>query len=535
MRRLGIVAGIVVAIVVLAVVGVRSLLDANRYKPALESELSKVLGRDVKVGALDFSIFSGSVSAAAITISDDPRFGSNPFLQAKVLHAGAEVMPLIFSHRLNVTGITIDDPEILLLQAPSGAWNFSTLGATKNGARPQPAAPAQTQQSGTSGMDLSVSSININKGRLTVGRIGSNRKPLVLEPVDIVVKNFSSTSQFPFSLSAKVAGGGDITLDGKAGPIQSADASMTPFGLTLKLNGVDLAASGLNSMAPDVAGVVSLDGMATSDGNTLKVDGHLKADSLKLARNGRPSRLPLELDFTDEHTLRKNSGVIQRAAIHIGKSEATLTGTYQESGDSLQLRTDLVGSGMAATDLAALLPPLGLSLPSGSTVQSGTLNVKLASDGPADKLVTTGNVGMANVRLAGFNLGQKMAAVESLAGIKSSPDMDVQTASTNIRMAPDGIAAQNIQFVVSGFGALTGNGTISPNDALNFKMNANVQAAAQVSRTMGNLSVPFTVEGSTANPVFRPDINALAKNQLKKAENKALGNVLNNLLGGKKP
>ena len=510
------------------------MLDANRYKPALESELSKVLGRDVKVAALDFSIFSGNISAAGITISDDAGFGSNPFLQAKSLRAGAEVMPLIFSHRLNVTGITIDNPEILLLQSPSGAWNFSTLGTTKNAAQPPAATTPAQAQPGTSAMDLSVRSININKGRLTVGHIGSNRKPLVLEPVDIVVKNFSSTSQFPFSLSAKVAGGGDITLDGNAGPIHSSDASMTPFGLMLKINALDLASSGLNSMAPDLAGIVSLDGMATSDGNTLKIDGHLKAEALKLVKNGRPSRIPVELDFSDEHALRKNSGTIQRAALHIGKSEATLTGTYRENGDSLELRTNVTGSGMAATDLAAILPSLGLSLPAGSTVQSGTLNVKLDSEGPADKLVTSGSVAMSNVRLAGFNLGQKMAAVESLAGMKSSPDMDVQTASTNIRMAPDGIAAQNIQFTVSGFGAMTGNGTISPNDALNFKMNANVQGP-ELSRTLGNLSVPFTVEGSTANPVFRPDINALAKTQIKKAETKALGSVLNNLLGGKKP
>src|SRR5215831_237834 len=131
MRRIGIAAGVVVALVLLVALGLAFLLDANRFKPALESELSDVLGRDVKVGDLKFSIFSGSVAAADLAISEDPKFGSSPFLRAKSLNVGADLMPLIMSRRLNVTGITIENPQIELLQSPTGIWNFSTLGSKK--------------------------------------------------------------------------------------------------------------------------------------------------------------------------------------------------------------------------------------------------------------------------------------------------------------------------------------------------------------------------------------------------------------------
>jgi AsmA protein len=527
MRKIGIIAGVFIAIVLLLVIGLSLFLDANRFKPELESELGKVLGRQVGVGELKFSIFAGSVTAGDLTISEDPGFGSAPFLKAKSLNVGAELIPLVVSRKLNVTGITIDDPEIVLLQSPSGVWNFSTLGNTKGGGKAAPSSNAG------SSLDLSVKSVNINNGRVTVGRTGSSKKPLILENVDVVVKDFSTASQFPFSVSTKVSGGGDIKLDGKAGPIHPQDASMTPFDVTLKISGLDLAASGLNSTAPDIAGIVSLDGTGASDGTTLKVNGHLKADRLKLAKNGAPSRIPVELDLEDQHALRKNSGVLQRAAVHIGKSEATLTGTYEERGESTQLKTNLAGSGMAATDLAALLPALAVTLPAGSSIQGGTLNVKLSSEGPADKLVTTGNLVLTNVRLAGFDLGKKMAAVEKLAGTKTSPDMDIQTASTNVRMSPEGITAEDIQLVVAGFGNLTGRGTVSPSNTLNFKMNAAVQGAG-LSSALGNLSVPFTIEGTSSDPVFRPDVNAIANTQLKKAETKAVGSILNNLLGGKK-
>jgi AsmA protein len=527
MRRIGIVIGVFVLVVALVVIGLSFLLDANRFKPSLESELSKVLGRRVSVGELGFSILSGSVSAGDLAISEDPSFGSGSFLKAKSLKVGAELVPLVLSRRLNVTGITIDDPEIVLLQSPSGTWNFSTLGNTKGEAKNQPSGGS------ASPLDLSVKSVNISKGRVSVGRTGSNKKPLVLDSVNVVVKDFSSAAQFPFSVSTKVSGGGDIKLDGKAGPIHPADASMTPIEVTLKINAIDLAASGLNSMAPDISGIVSVDGKGVSDGMTLDVNGHMKAERLKLAKNGTPSRIPVDLDFEDRHALRKNSGVVQRTVLHIGKSEAKLAGGYEERGESMLLQMMLGGSGMAATDLAALLPALAITLPAGSSIQNGTLDVKLMSEGPADKLVTTGYLMLTNVRLAGFDLGKKMAAVERLAGMKTSPDMDIQTASTNVRAAPDGISAQDIHFVVAGFGSLTGQGTISPSSMLDFKMNAAVQGSGLAS-ALGSLSVPFTIQGSSSDPIFRPDVNAIANTQLKKAETKAVGSILNNLLNGKK-
>src|SRR5215471_10755603 len=117
MKRIGIIAGILVVVLVLIAVGLSFLIDANRFKPQLESELSKVLGRHVSLGRLEFSILSGNVSAGDLSISEDPSFGAAAFLKAKSLNVGAELLPLLRSHPLNITDITIDDPEIVLLQS----------------------------------------------------------------------------------------------------------------------------------------------------------------------------------------------------------------------------------------------------------------------------------------------------------------------------------------------------------------------------------------------------------------------------------
>src|SRR5215467_6726798 len=107
MKRILRIAGIVFLLLLVIVVALPFLLDANQFRPRLEAELSKALGREVKVGNLKLSLLSGGVSAADLSIADDPQFSKAPFLSAQTLAVSVETMPLILSRKLNVTGITI--------------------------------------------------------------------------------------------------------------------------------------------------------------------------------------------------------------------------------------------------------------------------------------------------------------------------------------------------------------------------------------------------------------------------------------------
>ena len=128
MKALKIV-GIVVVVLLLIAIALPFLINVNSFRPKLESELTEALGREVKVGNLSLSILSGSVSAEDLSIADDPAFSKDPFIRAKSLKVGVEVMPLIFSKTLHVTDITLDKPEIALLRDAAGKWNFSSLGS----------------------------------------------------------------------------------------------------------------------------------------------------------------------------------------------------------------------------------------------------------------------------------------------------------------------------------------------------------------------------------------------------------------------
>ena len=90
------VIGIVIAVLIVAAIAVPFLINVNAFRPQIESNLSSALGRPVKVGNLSLSILSGSVGADQLSIADDPKFSQAPFIQAKSLKVGVELMPLIW-------------------------------------------------------------------------------------------------------------------------------------------------------------------------------------------------------------------------------------------------------------------------------------------------------------------------------------------------------------------------------------------------------------------------------------------------------
>lgn len=525
--------GIVIGILILVVVSLPLLINVDQFRPKLQSDLSTALGRQVTLGALHLRILAGEVSADDLSVAEDPAFGKPAFLKAKSLHVGVEILPFLFSRKLTVTDLNIDQPDIALVQAPTGNWNFSSLGG-KSTASPPTAPPSARVPE-----DLSVKLVKISDGHVSLRRTVGHWKPLALDQVNIELRDFSSSTAFPFSLTAQVHGGGSLKLGGTAGPLNPTDSSMTPISVNLNVAQLDLAQSGMNDIAPHVTGIASFDGSGQSDGVTMHLTGKLKADKLKLSSNGSPATRPVEVDFSVQHDLRKHSGAVNPADIHIGSAVAHVTGAYAEQGESMVLHLKLSGPGMPVQELEGLLPALGIVLPSGTSLRGGTASASFAMEGPADRLVSTGSVALNNTRLVGFDLSKKMATVERLAGIKASPDTEIQVLSANLRSAPEGTSAQDMKLVVPAIGEVTGAGTISAANELNFRMSAMVHTSG-ILAVVGNKPIPFTVEGTSSNPVFKPDVAAIAKEEMKSiiggsgGIGKAAGGLLDGLLGGKK-
>jgi AsmA protein len=495
MKRIARASAIVLSLTVLLIFGLALFVDANRFRPMLESQLAAALGRQVHVGDLKLSLISGGVTASDLTIGDDPAFRKDAFLRARSLRVGVEMMPLIFSRKLHVTGVTIEHPEIVLAQNADGDWNTSTLGAT--------AAP---KASPDAGLDLSIKSIRISEGRLTVG-------PKVLDAVSIEVKDFSSTSAFPFVILAKAEGGGDLKIDGKAGPLHSADAARTPFSANISLTRFDLT-------WPGIAGLLSVEGDVKSDGNSLDFTGHLSADKLKLAPGAAAARRSVKLQCALRHDLTKRTGTIQKGDLQIGKAAAGLTGSYDLRGEAPVIDVKLIGNKMPIDELEAMLPAFNVSLPSGSSIKGGSITVHVSAAGPTDRLVSGGNLTIENTRLEGFDLGAKMSTIERLAGIKSGPNTEIQLLSADVKSSPAGTNIDHLKLVAPAVGELTGDGTISPRQELDFKMHATLHTGGVVLAALGakgDTAIPFSIQGTASNPVFKPDVKGMVSTRLKTA------------------
>ena len=519
------IVGIVIALLLVAAIALPFLVDVNSFRPRLESELSTALGRQVKVGNLSLSLLSGSVSADNVSISDDPAFSASPFVQAKQLKVGVELIPLIFSKALHVTELTLDEPQIALVRSASGKWNFSSLGG--NAAK---SAPSNQGTSSESNPNLSVKKLNVKNGRLTLGRAGTSAKPHTYDDVNITVSNFSFTSQFPFTLSAKLPGGGKLNLEGNAGPINPTDSSATPLDAKVSAKGLDLAQSGFVEPSSGIAGIADFDGSLSSDGKMVHTSGTVKADKLKLAEKGSPATQPVNVKYAVDHDLQKESGTLRQADVTMGKALAQLTGAYQSQGDSTLLNMKLIGQNMPVDDLEAMLPALGVILPPGSSLKGGTLSTDLGISGPTNRLVITGPVRLAETRLAGFNLGSKLSAISALSGSQTGSDTSIKNFSSIVRVATDGTKTDEINLQIPAIGELVGAGVISPGGALNYKMNAKLVGGAVTGATqlagLGGKggSIPFFIQGTTSDPKFVPDVKGLVGGQL--------GDQLKSRLGG---
>jgi len=239
MKKILKIVGIIIVVFILIVIALPFLIDVNKFKPTLETDLTNALGRKVEIGNIGLSILSGGITIDNVSIADDPAFSRSPFLQARQLTAGVALIPLIFSKKLEVRSFTVTDPQVSLLRSPSGTWNYSSLGSAAKAPGKSESAPAAPAGS-SSAPEISVEKLTISNGTVVVGTVGSRGKTQTYQSVNLEASDLSYTSQFPFKFSAKTPGGGTLGVDGKAGPINSGDTSLTPLDAKIDVNNLDL-------------------------------------------------------------------------------------------------------------------------------------------------------------------------------------------------------------------------------------------------------------------------------------------------------
>ena len=682
----------IVALVILVALAVPLFINGDSFRAKIENELSTSLGRKVSLGKLDLSVLSGGLVATNATLADDPAFSSEPILQAARVKINVEMIPLLLSRQIHITGFTLNQPTINLIRHANGAWNYSTIGSaqpnkpsggsssnsmtgltishvTVTGGKltvstePAPGTPATPKRtydqlnieaknfafertfpftvaahlpaggtvslagnagpinqkdasltpfgakldvkhldpvaagflapssglSGTiddialeatwNGQQLHVNNLTVDTPRLTLSRQTSptpeaapnkpdssdmlstfsadrleirngtltlnppgQSKPAVYQQINAQISNVSPAAASPFKLTAQIAGGGSVTSDGTAGPLNQHSLAATPVNTHATLTHVDLASSGI--VAPDagISGIANIDLRAVSDGKNLNATISANAESLRLAANGSPSPKPVSLQMSLAQSLQSLAGQVQNAVITIGRATINLAGTYQTSGPATVLNLKIIGNSVPIDEIEAFLPSVGVHLPTGSRLQGGTLTANLDVTGSTAQPIISGPISLNNTNLAGFDLGSKLSTVTALTGAKTGSVTAIRSLKANIRVAGGNVRTDNLVLDVPALGTATGSGTVTASGALNYNVILKLTgivgtgqsgSSAGIGGIAGQLmgmipnsgasgavggfatsalrnGVPVTIGGTTSNPTFTPNLSGAA-------------------------
>jgi AsmA protein len=160
--------GAVVALIVLVAVCLPLFLNADSFRARIESTLTKSLGRKVTIGKLDLSVWTGGLVATKTTVADDPAFNTQPFIQADSVKIGVEILPLVLSKEIHIRGFSLLSPQVQLLRAANGTWNYSTIGKT--------APTTQDADTKQAFPDLTVGHVTVEKGAVHGGNAAGTRR-----------------------------------------------------------------------------------------------------------------------------------------------------------------------------------------------------------------------------------------------------------------------------------------------------------------------------------------------------------------------
>ena len=526
----------VIALVVATVAAIPFFVNANTFRPVIEKQLTRSLGRGVRLGDLRLSLFSRSLVAEHLSVADDPGFSAAPFLTAQELRIGVSLRPLIFSHELVLRGFEIESPQISVIRASNGAWNFSSIGhraaisASTGGGPTETAASASPPASVARLPDLFVGLVVIEDGRVVISTGPGQGQSTVYDHVNLTAHDFSFASQFSLDLSADLPAGGAVSVSGHLGPINGSDASSTPVDAQIDVKNFDPVGAGFLDPEDGFSLLADANVHTAYDGQTFTTNGTVHFENLKLRKGAAPAPKPLDLAYKGSHRVKEYSGQIDDASVKVGDAEIHASGTYSAVAPGAASATSapaaaepllnlkLSGQNLPIDELQSLMTAAAVRLPNGSKLKGGTLTMNFAITGPAKSLVIAGPLAMDSTRIVGFDVGSKIHGIATLSGVKTGDTTEIEKLRVNVRVTNSGIVADKIYAVIPSMGELTGSGTISAANQLDFNLVAKVANASGLGKVgVGlfsainggsgkNSGVPMRITGTPDEPYITADV-----------------------------
>ncbi len=414
MRKLGLVLGIIIAIIVLAAVAVWALFDVNRYRGRIQSELEQRLGRDVSLGNMSLGLLPPRFHVENLRVGEDPQFGGQqPFVLADRLDVSVHLLPLLGGN-IEMDSLEFEQPRVELVKNNQGVWNFSSLGSRRS----------QTS-SGGSTHSFSLGQLVLHGGQVALTDLQKGGARTVYDHIDLTLRNYASGK--PFSVEAAVhfpgQGAQEAKLQGEMGPLSEGNPAETPFRGTLNFKEVGIA--GLQQFLGSQA-LASVDGMLSG---TAKVDsasgkvsaaGDLKAEKMRIRGHAIDYPIVVNYDLTDN--LAGDLISISRATVQLGSTPFSISGTVNTRPTPAHLDLSLKASGVSIVEVARLAASFGVVF-SADTSVNGSTSADLRAQGPANNPTVTGSISGRRLQITGKAIPQPVEV----------PSVDLALTPTEIR------------------------------------------------------------------------------------------------------
>ncbi len=245
------VAGGLVALVIIALLVIPMFVDVQDYKPQIEEMVSDATGRPFTLGGdMDLSLFPwAGISISDVRMGNPPGFEETDFLSIQSFEVRIKLLPLM-GKNIEVKRFILGSPRCVLIKQKDGSTNWEGFG--KPGEKPGKAekAPAEKPSGALPIESLAVGAFSVTDGTVIYIDKASNQKMEVTR-VTLTAENVSLDKPMNLALSA-LLDGKNVSLDGTVGPIGK-DFSKATIPLDIKAHLLDEMQVALTGQVVDPA------------------------------------------------------------------------------------------------------------------------------------------------------------------------------------------------------------------------------------------------------------------------------------------
>ncbi len=482
---LGVAAGAVVALLVIAVLLLDSKAVTTRVVDAILPRVSASLGREVTIGATSLDLFPNPrVRLAGFAVSGRP--GEPGLVEADGLDVSVALWPLLRSlgRQIEVQAVTLEKPVVNLVRGKDGTWNYQGLGGAKEGAAAPPPAPAPERRAPPQQPpERAGARVAVRRGSIRDGAVrmldragGRNDASVALEQIGFDASGLGAGLPADVHLTAALASDRpnvDLRVSVAALPTgvppRAEDWPVVQGSFALGPLALDRVASLLPAGTSAIVrgGTVSVDARLTTNAGAYRVDGSGDARDLRLRGQPAAGRFRASGSFSPA---RPSAARLEVSELAVKGPGVDLGGTAAVELAPLRARFVVSGPLLDLDALMGALPPSepkpketkgGPLVPPGMRHQlhaasaAGTLDVGKLQSG---KLQAT-NV-HAQVRLAGGVLEIEVLDAALYGGKLSAGgtrvDLGAPEPAWSLRAKLDGVDLADAMKQVSGSAPLSG-------------------------------------------------------------------------------